>query len=360
MSENRKPLAIIGLLGVVALLLAVATASAGAPDVKNPDLGFDDAYTQIVNHDIAVERDGKPTNIGFGDVIFGRYYLGPRGLEIRLNKRGTLAVAKLSVLATTSMLAPEVLPAVVARVAATKAGSMVLAAAAPTAVRDVLRTAGAIGAILIDDDVYNAILRGNCFGITVLSPDIRSTLDRAVDVMLLAWNQFVGRFAVDMRKTVIWVERCEPDDKSGAEFLVPPPITPDATDTETVTKAIPIPTAPPPQPTVQPKLPEPAPPTVVPVPTPTPAPVPPGPIDYVLNQADMTFACRQWDGYASEPDVYAALRTPFGPDDWKCYDQDGRELGGLQVREGFCDIKYPGSATINPTKDAYDWRCRTR
>jgi hypothetical protein len=89
-SKRRSGLVATSLL---AAMLGAFGILARADTGGTTGLGFDDAYTQIVNHKIPVEPDGKPTYFSGG-----RHYVGPNGWEIRLNHATTVTTMKVVML----------------------------------------------------------------------------------------------------------------------------------------------------------------------------------------------------------------------------------------------------------------------
>ncbi|MFI6291963.1 hypothetical protein ACIBEJ_10295 [Nonomuraea sp. NPDC050790] len=179
---------------VLASVLTLAIGLFSTPAHAVPP-GSDWAYQQIVSRQIPIQPDGKPTYF-----MWGRYYTGPNGLEIRLNRDGTwntiLTVAGLS--SGTMGLA--------ATGKALTFSEVAVSALTPTKIKAAAGIAGIVGGHWANDMAKDAVLRNLCMGITIPPGGISVTLDRAAALASGNLNYMVS--APYYNHIRVWFERC--------------------------------------------------------------------------------------------------------------------------------------------------------
>lgn len=184
-----------------AVAMAITTVMALLP-ISAPAAQADswpDAYTQIVNRQIAlpIQPDGEPTYMSNG---WGRYYSGPNGLEIRLNKKGTLGVVKF-VLTTGSLAIGTAITGEV-----TPAADAILAAISSQGIRTMLVAANAYFGDSISQTLQELALQNKCIGITVPPQTMDSWMNRFEWLLSASVvNAFIGPAPSQVQT---WLEPC--------------------------------------------------------------------------------------------------------------------------------------------------------
>jgi hypothetical protein len=178
-------------------LVALGLASTATPVQADP---LPDAYTQLVNHQIPIQPDGKPT---YGPNGWYRYYTGPNGLEIRFSNDASwnviVGIFKAEMMGSGFVLSNAIstmLAGVITiRPAAIKAASV----------------AAGLGENFVDDAAHRALLNGKCLGITLpdgLGGNIERFLNRGAWLMSgQLYQAFNGPYFDDAR---VWIENCTP------------------------------------------------------------------------------------------------------------------------------------------------------
>jgi hypothetical protein len=347
-SKRRNGLiAAVLLVAMLGGVVVLARADAGG----TTGLGFDDPYTQIVNHEIPVQPDGKPTYFDGG-----RHYIGPNGWEIRLNHKRTMTIVAVEHIVVVQG-AGAVAGTALATAAAALAPETVLGGAIVSAVdSSAFKIAASFAGNLFDqfkvspaiDDAF----KNRCIGITIPKNALPHLFLRVNLLLNGKFVQFFDEPRYDDAK--MWFENCAPDDKSQADIVqTPPPPATQPGDTALATPALPVPKPPAQQP--KPTPPAPAPPTNTPAP-PKVAPPPPAAHQPIYQDVSMTRVCqRQFGG--GYVDSYTNQNDP---NSWVCTGPGGDVRTDLRVQEFACDIDLPGSkAQIVPDDQipAYQWKC---
>ena len=314
----KRRTGLVASLAVVVVLLAFGSL-ARADSGGTTGLGFDDAYTQIVNHEIPVQPDGKPTYFSGG-----RHYLGPNGWEIRLNHRATMhivAVANEVAVEGTSSVTVSALGAVATAIGPEAGiGAVIVSAVESKAFEAVSHVVTGVVDYIKVTPAVDAAFQNRCLGITIPQQALPHLFHR---VNLLLGNQLLQFLNEPSYNDIkIWFENCAPGDKSQADIALPPPPPPaQPADLAPAQPAVPLP---PPSPPVQQR---PQPPAAAP---PLPAPpvqVPPAPAPSTI-QIDFAAACHWHFGNASGAttgDTYSI----------QCLDAAGNALGGFQDGTGY-------------------------
>lgn len=208
-------------LGIaIAAALMGATLAVGTTGGSPARADFPDAYTQIVNHQIAIMPDGATSYLPLG---IGRYYTGPNGLEVRLSSDGTWNTIS-AILGVEYSGAGSVVTGAVSKMAA-----VIISGIPPAAVRSALNAAGVVGSTFIADSAHKALLGNLCLAATFPDGIVTPVLDRGS--ALLSWN-FAAAFASPYPSgAVVWFEQCQAgsvlsDSIVPAQFPIIQPVTP--------------------------------------------------------------------------------------------------------------------------------------
>lgn len=192
---------------VTAILAVLAMVPVATPAQADP---LADAFALLQAHQVPIQSaDGTPTYTGWG-----RMYLGPNGLELRLNSDATWntvkAVTAFESLGSASLATGSV----------TTVGGIVLSALTDNDIRLALAMAG-IGADYFGDSLARRLLLGNyCLGITVPTVGVQDALNRAAALVIGVWTYAT-------RGTTVWFETCSGASSAKQDHvntLVPPVI----------------------------------------------------------------------------------------------------------------------------------------
>ncbi len=151
-------LALLLVIGLISSRSGLANTAAEAPPVEIYDSTY--IYKQIMNHQVPVQHDGTLTVFAWG-----RHYIGPNGWEIRLNREGTRKVAKIVIFADSTLIAA----AVAGGASAVLLSDVILASISSTTLRNVAFAATGATNIILDDTLYDTVLREYCLGLLSLA-----------------------------------------------------------------------------------------------------------------------------------------------------------------------------------------------
>ncbi len=267
----------LSIFGVVLVVVIAITALISRSNViadpggGTTGLGFDDPYTQIINHQIPnsdkipIQADGKPTY-----TQWGHFYTGPSGVEVRFNRKGTEIATKVNVLIASAAIGTRI-AATEARVEAQARSikllsDVVISSIKPAGLRDAafkaLNGASFVGFF---DPLYEALAKDDCIGVTIPKGDNLNQILTRVDALARLGDIYkltddpdlndiwranlagVG-LSYSMVGLRVWYEPCSLNEGPKKDVVTTPP--PPVADTQPVVKAEPIPvTVQPAQPT---------------------------------------------------------------------------------------------------------------
>jgi hypothetical protein len=187
----------VALLGVLMITPVVTSAQADTCDTTC-------IYNQLLNHQIPIPPDGASTYFPYKD---GRYYIGPNGLEIRLNRDTSwkfieatvgLSTGGASLIETGSVLG---------------LGDLITTALLPERIRGAANLLSIPGSYGLDQVAQSVVQRDNCLGITIPGGSLGASLQRGM--ALIGGQLWTALSPSSPNDIKIWFESCSNERASG-------------------------------------------------------------------------------------------------------------------------------------------------